>query len=162
MFRGKPTVLGFCSGAVAGLVVITPATGFVNANGAVIIGLLAGSVPFLACTWLKNIFKYDDALDTFGVHGVGGTLGALMTGILATTDVNARWQQEMAHFFADLGDQLPDEGIRPMPEIFQSWCWTRMTRWSRCCVCAAARRNVSVGSIVREALIRYVEGERAA
>ncbi|MDB5046966.1 MAG: ammonium transporter [Fibrobacteres bacterium] len=88
MFRGKPTVLGFCSGAVAGLVVITPATGFVNSTGAVIIGVLAGVVPFLACTWLKNIFKYDDALDTFGVHGVGGTLGALMTGILATADVN--------------------------------------------------------------------------
>jgi Amt family ammonium transporter len=50
--------------------------------------VLAGVVPFLACTWLKNIFKYDDALDTFGVHGVGGTLGALMTGILATADVN--------------------------------------------------------------------------
>jgi Amt family ammonium transporter len=88
IFRGKPTVLGFCSGAVAGLVVITPATGFVNSSGAVIIGVLAGIVPFLACTVLKNIFKYDDALDTFGVHGVGGTLGALMTGILATAEVN--------------------------------------------------------------------------
>jgi Amt family ammonium transporter len=87
-FRGKPTVLGFCSGAVAGLVVITPATGFVNSTGAVIIGILAGIVPFLACTWLKNLFKYDDALDTFGVHGVGGTLGALMTGFLATAEVN--------------------------------------------------------------------------
>jgi Amt family ammonium transporter len=87
--RGKPTVLGFCSGAVAGLVVITPATGFVNATGAVIIGVLAGAIPFLACTKLKSIFKYDDALDTFGVHGVGGTLGALMTGFLATPEVNA-------------------------------------------------------------------------
>ena len=89
LFRGKPTVLGFCSGAVAGLVVITPATGFVNATGAVIIGVLAGVIPFLACTQLKSWFKYDDALDTFGVHGVGGTLGAFVTGILATTDVNA-------------------------------------------------------------------------
>jgi Amt family ammonium transporter len=88
IFRGKPTVLGFCSGAVAGLVVITPATGFVNATGAVIIGVLAGLVPFLAVTQLKNWFKYDDALDTFGVHGVGGTMGALLTGILATADVN--------------------------------------------------------------------------
>ena len=82
--RGKPTILGFCSGAVAGLVVITPATGFVNATGAIIIGVLAGVVPFLACTKLKAIFQYDDALDTFGVHAVGGTLGALMTGFLAT------------------------------------------------------------------------------
>ncbi len=86
--RGKPTVLGFCSGAVAGLVVITPATGFVNSNGAVIIGIAAGVVPFLACTWLKNIFKYDDALDTFGVHGIGGTMGALLTGFLADPAVN--------------------------------------------------------------------------
>jgi Amt family ammonium transporter len=89
IFRGKPTVLGFCSGAVAGLVVITPAAGFVNATGSVIIGVLAGIVPFLAVTQLKNWFKYDDALDTFGIHGVGGTMGALLTGFLATPDVNA-------------------------------------------------------------------------
>ena len=89
VFRGKPTVLGFCSGVVAGLVVITPAAGFVNATGAVIIGILAGVIPFLACTALKNWLKYDDALDTFGVHGIGGTLGALLTGILATIDVNS-------------------------------------------------------------------------
>jgi ammonium transporter, Amt family len=89
VFRGKPTVLGFCSGAVAGLVVITPAAGFVNASGAVLIGVLAGAIPYLACTKLKNWLQYDDALDTFGVHGVGGTLGALMTGILATAEVNS-------------------------------------------------------------------------
>ena len=86
--RGKPTVLGFCSGIVAGLVVITPAAGFVNATGAVIIGVLAGVVPFLACTKLKSMLNYDDSLDTFGVHGVGGTLGAFVTGILATAEVN--------------------------------------------------------------------------
>jgi Amt family ammonium transporter len=94
--RGKPTVLGFCSGAVAGLVVITPGAGFVNATGAVIIGVLAGVVPFLACTKLKAIFKYDDALDTFGVHGVGGTMGALLTGFFATTDVNANLSTNLA------------------------------------------------------------------
>jgi Amt family ammonium transporter len=87
--RGKPTVLGFCSGAVGGLVVVTPAAGFVNATGAIIIGVLAGVVPFFACTKLKSMFKYDDALDTFGVHAVGGTLGALVTGFLATAEVNA-------------------------------------------------------------------------
>ncbi len=86
--RGKPTVLGFCSGAVAGLVVVTPASGFVTPTGAVLIGLLAGVVPFLACTKLKAIFKYDDALDTFGVHGVGGTLGALCTGFFANPEAN--------------------------------------------------------------------------
>ncbi|HSY38421.1 MAG TPA: hypothetical protein VLA79_02800, partial [Polyangia bacterium] len=86
--RGKPTVIGFCSGAVAGLVVITPASGFVTPSGAVAIGVLAGIVPFVACTKLKAFFRYDDALDTFGVHGVGGTLGALLTGFFATPDAN--------------------------------------------------------------------------
>jgi Amt family ammonium transporter len=87
--RGHPSILGFCSGAVAGLVVITPATGFVDVSGAVIIGVLAGAVPYFACTKLKTWLKYDDALDTFGVHAVGGTLGALLTGILATSSVNS-------------------------------------------------------------------------
>jgi len=87
--RGHASVLGFCSGAVAGLVVITPACGFVNATGSIIIGVLAGVVPFIACTKLKGMFKYDDALDTFGVHAVGGTLGALVTGFLATAEVNS-------------------------------------------------------------------------
>src|SRR3954454_10197410 len=93
----KPTVLGFCSGIVAGLVVITPAAGFVNATGAVIIGVLAGVVPFLACTKLKAMFKYDDALDTFGVHAVSGTMGALLTGFLATADVNANLKTNLAN-----------------------------------------------------------------
>jgi Amt family ammonium transporter len=89
VLRGKPSVLGFCSGAVGGLVVITPACGFVDANGAIISGVLAGAVPFFACTKLKSWFHYDDALDTFGVHAVGGTLGAFLTGLLATTTVNS-------------------------------------------------------------------------
>jgi Amt family ammonium transporter len=88
LVRKHASVLGFCSGAVAGLVVITPATGFVDATGAVVIGLLAGSIPFIFCMKLKAVFGYDDALDTFGIHAVGGTLGALMTGILATASVN--------------------------------------------------------------------------
>jgi Amt family ammonium transporter len=86
--RGKPSVLGFCSGVVAGLVVITPACGFVTANSAVIIGVLAGVVPFLACSYLKRMLGYDDALDTFGVHGVGGTMGAIVTGIFADEKAN--------------------------------------------------------------------------
>jgi Amt family ammonium transporter len=94
--RGKPTVLGYCSGIVAGLVVITPAAGFVTATGAVIIGILAGAVPFVACTKLKNALGYDDALDTFGVHAVGGTLGALLTGVLATTAANPNLATNLA------------------------------------------------------------------
>ena len=87
--RGKPSVLGFCSGAVGGLVVITPACGYVDPTGAVIIGICAGIVPFFACTKLKSLLGYDDALDTFGVHAVGGTLGAFLTGLLATASVNS-------------------------------------------------------------------------
>jgi Amt family ammonium transporter len=94
--RGKPTILGFCSGIVGGLVVITPAAGFVNATGAVIIGVLAGVVPYLACTKLKSFFKYDDALDTFGVHAVGGTMGAIVTGLLATPEVNGNLNTNLA------------------------------------------------------------------
>src|SRR3954452_3065053 len=86
--RGKPSVLGFCSGAVAGLVVITPACGFVTASGAVWIGIFAGLIPWFFCFKVKGWFGYDDALDTFGVHAVGGTLGALLTGVLARNSAN--------------------------------------------------------------------------
>jgi Amt family ammonium transporter len=89
ILRGKASVLGYCSGAVAGLVVITPACGFVDATGAVIIGVLAAVVPYFAVSALKPALGYDDALDTFGVHATGGTLGALLTGILATKAANA-------------------------------------------------------------------------
>ncbi|MCC7374972.1 MAG: ammonium transporter [Verrucomicrobiales bacterium] len=88
VIKGKPSILGFCSGVVAGLVVITPACGFVTTSGAMIIGIVAGAVPFFACWKLKQLLGYDDALDTFGVHGVGGTLGALMTGLLASKEAN--------------------------------------------------------------------------
>jgi Amt family ammonium transporter len=87
--RGKASVLGFCSGAVGGLVVITPACGYVDPTGAVMIGVAAGVVPFFACTKLKSWFHYDDALDTFGIHAVGGTLGAFLTGWFATASVNS-------------------------------------------------------------------------
>jgi ammonium transporter, Amt family len=87
--RGKPSVLGFCSGIVAGLVVVTPACGFVTANSAVIMGIIAGIIPFFAVAYLKKMLGYDDALDTFGVHGVGGTLGAILTGIFADPETNS-------------------------------------------------------------------------
>ncbi len=86
--RGKASVLGFCSGAVAGLVVVTPACGFITPGSAVPLGVLAGAIPFFACTKLKQMLKYDDALDTFGVHAVGGTLGALLSGFFANASVN--------------------------------------------------------------------------
>jgi Amt family ammonium transporter len=89
LFKGKPSVLGFCSGIVAGLVVITPGAGFVTASSSVVIGALAGLIPFLAVAYLKKLLGYDDALDTFGVHGVGGTLGAILTGIFADEKANS-------------------------------------------------------------------------
>jgi ammonium transporter, Amt family len=82
--RGKPSVLGAASGAVAGLVCITPASGFVTPMPAIGMGFAAGLICFYACTKIKSTFGYDDSLDAFGVHGVGGTLGALLTGVFAT------------------------------------------------------------------------------
>ncbi|MEO5373127.1 MAG: ammonium transporter [Alphaproteobacteria bacterium] len=81
--RGKPSVLGIVSGAVAGLVAITPAAGFVTPTGALIIGLIAGGACFWGATWLKGALGYDDSLDAFGVHGIGGIVGALLTGVFA-------------------------------------------------------------------------------
>lgn len=86
--RKKPTILGTASGAVAGLVCITPASGFVQPMPALVMGAAAAVVCYFACSTLKSKFGYDDALDAFGVHGVGGTLGALLTGVFATKAVN--------------------------------------------------------------------------
>jgi ammonium transporter, Amt family len=86
--RGKPSVLGIISGAVAGLVAITPASGFVTPSGALWIGLAAGLVCFWAVTWLKVKLGYDDALDAFGIHGVGGIVGAILTGVFASPAIN--------------------------------------------------------------------------
>jgi Amt family ammonium transporter len=85
--KGKPSVLGIASGAVAGLVAITPASGFVGVTGALVIGLVAGLLCFYAATWLKGAFGYDDSLDAFGVHGIGGIIGALLTGVFAVKDI---------------------------------------------------------------------------
>lgn len=94
--RGKASVLGFCSGAVAGLVTITPACGYVEASGAMLAGVLGGAIPFLACTKLKGWLGYDDALDVLGVHGVGGTVGLLITGVCASTTANPNLSTNLA------------------------------------------------------------------
>jgi Amt family ammonium transporter len=85
----KPSVLGMISGAVAGLVAITPASGFVDAQGALIIGFAAGIVCYFSAVWVKKWIGYDDALDAWGVHGVGGALGAMLTGALAKNSINS-------------------------------------------------------------------------
>jgi ammonium transporter, Amt family len=100
LVQGKASVLGGISGAVAGLVVITPASGFVKPMPAIIMGLIGGVVCFLMVSKVKNIFGYDDSLDAFGVHGAGGTLGAILTGVFATNAVN---------------DALKDAAGKPLP-----------------------------------------------
>lgn len=107
LIKGKPSVLGFCSGAVAGLVVITPACGFVTAGGAVIIGIAAGLVPFFFCFKVKGWFGYDDALDTFGVHAIGGTMGAFLTGALARNVANP-------NLATNLKDYVKDTAFQPL------------------------------------------------
>jgi Amt family ammonium transporter len=87
VLKGKPSVLGIISGAVAGLVAITPASGFVLPGGAIVIGVAAGVVCFLSATYLKHALGYDDSLDTFGVHGIGGIVGALLTGVFASATI---------------------------------------------------------------------------
>ena len=84
--RGKPTVIGICSGAVAGLVAITPASGFVGPIGSMAIGVAAGVICYLGAVWLKGVFGYDDALDCFGVHAIGGAAGAILTGVFAINE----------------------------------------------------------------------------
>jgi Amt family ammonium transporter len=86
---GKPSVLGIISGAVAGLVAVTPAAGFVNPTGALIIGIVAGLICYVAAVKLKHALGYDDSLDAFGVHGVGGFVGAILTGFFADVAINA-------------------------------------------------------------------------
>jgi len=88
----KPSVLGIISGAVAGLVAVTPASGFVNPTGAFIIGIVAGIVCYYAAAHMKKMFGYDDSLDAFGVHGVGGIIGALLTGVFADPAINSLGQ----------------------------------------------------------------------
>jgi Amt family ammonium transporter len=97
---GKPTVLGGISGCVAGLVAITPASGFVKPMPALIIGFAAGVICYLMVTTVKSKFGYDDSLDVFGVHGAGGTIGAILTGVFATNAVN---------------DALKDSAGKPLP-----------------------------------------------
>jgi Amt family ammonium transporter len=100
--KGKPSVLGIASGAVAGLVAITPASGFVGPTPAVIIGLVAGVVCFAAATSLKHVLGYDDSLDAFGVHGIGGMIGALLTGIFFSKEISGVDNTVLTQFLIQL------------------------------------------------------------
>ncbi|HTD73633.1 MAG TPA: ammonium transporter [Steroidobacteraceae bacterium] len=100
--KGKPSVLGIASGAVAGLVAITPASGFVGPTPAVVIGLSAGVICFVAATSLKHVLGYDDSLDAFGVHGIGGIVGALLTGIFVSKEISGVENSMLVQFLIQL------------------------------------------------------------
>ena len=86
--RRRPSLLGLCSGLVAGLVAITPASGFVSPRAALVIGLVAGAACYWGATGLKRLLNADDSLDVFGVHGVGGIVGSLLTGVFASKTIS--------------------------------------------------------------------------
>jgi Amt family ammonium transporter len=103
---GKPTVLGAISGAVAGLVAVTPASGFVSPMYGLLIGAIAGAVCFFSATSLKHLFGYDDSLDAFGVHGIGGTIGAILTGLFARAWINPVGSGAIDGNWKQVGHQL--------------------------------------------------------
>jgi Amt family ammonium transporter len=140
--RGKPSVLGFCSGAVGGLVVITPACGYVDPTGAIIIGVAAGIVPFFACTKLKSWLGYDDALDTFGIHAVGGTLGAFLTGLLATASVNP-------NLASSIGAPLNPATQNDLARIIGHTLWLEQLKAIIVTILLAVVGSAIIGAIVR-------------
>jgi Amt family ammonium transporter len=116
LHKGSPSVLGAAAGAVAGLVAITPASGFVAPAGALLIGLGAGIACYWAVIWIKHVVGVDDALDVFGVHGVGGTWGALATGLFATVAVNSGGPNGL--FYGNPAQVLPQ-----VLAVLASWLW---------------------------------------
>jgi Amt family ammonium transporter len=113
--RGKPSVLGIISGAVAGLVAITPASGFVGPGGALAIGIVAGVGCLWGSTWLKRRGGWDDSLDAFGVHGVGGTIGALLTGVFAVKAIGDT---------PGLLEGNPGQLLLQLEGVAITWAWT--------------------------------------
>ena len=128
--RGKPSVLGFCSGAVAGLATITPASGFVSPGSAVLIGLMAGAATYFACNHLKTKFGYDDSLDTFGVHAVGGTLGTILAGVFATASSN------------------PNLGVGPIALLVGKTLWMEQLKAGAIVLCWSVLSTVLIAKLV--------------
>ena len=157
VFRGKPSILGFCSGAVAGLVVITPACGFVTTTGSVIIGVAAGLVPYLACWKLKSAAGYDDALDTFGVHAVGGTLGAFLTGILASGKANANLVNNLADVGGkmDAANPATQNGVAKL--VAEGGLWVEQLKAIGITLCLAI-----VGTTIIAYIVKAILGLRVA
>src|SRR5437764_14770884 len=116
LHKGSPSVLGAAAGAVAGLVAITPASGYVAPAGAILIGLGAGLICYWAVIWIKHVVGVDDALDVFGVHGVGGTWGAIATGLFASVAVNSGAADGL--FYGNPAQVLPQ-----VAAVLCSWLW---------------------------------------
>jgi Amt family ammonium transporter len=130
---GKPSTLGGISGCVAGLVAITPASGFVKPFPAILIGIAAGVICFLMVTAVKKRFKYDDALDAFGVHGIGGTLGALLTGVFATKEINDLYMGKPM----GLVDGNPGQVLNQVLAVLMSWVLGIVGTWVILKICDA-------------------------
>jgi Amt family ammonium transporter len=130
--RGKPTVIGICSGAVAGLVAITPASGFVDPMGALAIGAAAGAVCYWGCTGLKHMLGYDDALDAFGVHAIGGAVGAILTGVFAIKLIggpNGLSGLIESHSFEQVFNQIKGVGIVLAYDVVVSLIILKLIDW---------------------------------
>ena len=125
--KGKPSVLGIVSGAVAGLVAITPASGYAGPVGSMCLGLVAGVVCFIACTSLKNAFGYDDSLDVFGVHCVGGILGAIATGILVAPSLGG---VGLVDYIVKPGEAAPGDYVMMAQVIIQAKAVLVTLLWS--------------------------------
>jgi Amt family ammonium transporter len=130
---GKPSMLGGISGCVAGLVAITPASGFVKPFPAILIGAAAGVICFLMVTAVKKKFNYDDALDAFGVHGIGGTLGALLTGVFATKEINDLYMGKPM----GLVDGNPGQVLNQVLAVAMSWVLGIVGTWVILKICDA-------------------------
>jgi Amt family ammonium transporter len=130
---------------VGGLVVITPACGYVAPSGAVIIGVAAGIVPFFACTKLKSWLGYDDALDTFGIHAVGGTLGAFLTGVFATATVNPNLSLSVA-------GSLNPATQNGLARIVGHTLWIEQVKAILVTIVLAVVGSAIIGAIVRGAI----------
>ncbi len=130
--RGKPTLLGMSSGAVAGLVAITPAAGFVGIGGALTIGLLAGLVCFWTAVYMKQLLGYDDALDAFGVHAIGGIVGALLTGVFSATILGGVGLSSNAHhsILGQLWIQSKGVGFTIIYDVIGSFVILKLVDWA--------------------------------
>ena len=136
--NGKPSMLGGISGCVAGLVAITPASGFVKPMAALLIGLIAGIVCYLMVTAVKRRFGYDDTLDAFGVHGAGGTVGALLTGVFATSAVNDTLKDSSGHVLPlGLIDGKPEQVLYQALGVAISWVLAIVGTWVILKICDA-------------------------